>query len=259
VNVGPTFEANAKTTEVVKPRMSTFDNPAEFAQTTAVFCPALGDHRLDAALAKFLAMRLGVIATVCVNDLGLLKRPATYAANRWNGVKQWQQLGDVVAIRASEDRADRNAIGVYEDVVLGTWSRAIRGVRTSFSPAPTARTDEESTAAREKSSSPASRNFASSSSCNRFHTPAFCQSRNRRQQVDPDPNPNLVDRSRQRIPVLSTNRMPFSAARFATGNRPGYFLRRGLGEGSNGSISVHNSSSTIGAPILGSSCSGGQG
>jgi hypothetical protein len=28
VNVGPTFEANAKTTEVVKPRMSTFDNSA---------------------------------------------------------------------------------------------------------------------------------------------------------------------------------------------------------------------------------------
>lgn len=259
MNVGPTFEANAKTTEVVKPSMSTFDNPAEFAQATAVFCPALGDHRLDASLAKFLAMCLRVIATVCVDDLWLLKRPTTYAANRWNGVKQRQQLGDIVAIRASEDHADRNAIGVYEDVVLGTWSRAIRGVRTSFSPAPTARTGEESTAAREKSSSPASRNFASSSSCNRFHTPAFCQSRNRRQQVEPDPNPNLVDRSRQRIPVLSTNRMPFSAARFETGNRPGYFLRRGLGEGSNGSISVHSSSSTIGAPILGSSCSGGQG
>lgn len=94
MNVGPTFEANAKTTEVVKPRMSTFDNPAEFSQTTAVFCPAPGNHRLDAALAKFLAMRLGVIATVCVDNLGFLKRPATYAANRWNGVDQWQQLGD---------------------------------------------------------------------------------------------------------------------------------------------------------------------
>lgn len=48
VNVGPTFEANAKATEVVKPRMSRFDDPAEFSQTTAVFCPALGHHRLDA-------------------------------------------------------------------------------------------------------------------------------------------------------------------------------------------------------------------
>jgi hypothetical protein len=52
MNVSPTFEANAKTTEVVKPRMSTFDNPAEFAQTAAVFGPALGDYRFDAALAR---------------------------------------------------------------------------------------------------------------------------------------------------------------------------------------------------------------
>ena len=259
MNVGATFEANTKTTEVVKPRMSTFDNPAEFAQTTAVLCPALGNHRLDAALAKLLAMRLGVIATVCVDDFGLLKRSATYAAHRWNGVNEWQQLSDVIAIRACHDRADRNAVSVYQDVVLGTWSRAIRGVRTSFSPAPTARTEEESTAAREKSSSPASRNFASSSSCNRFQTPAFCQSRNRLQQVEPEPKPNFVDTSRQRIPVLSTNRMPFSAALFATGNRPGYFLRRGFGVGSNGSIRAHSSSSTIGAPILGSRCSDGQG
>lgn len=253
MNVGPTFETNAKTTEVVKPSMGTFDHPAEFSQATAVFCPALGNHRLDAAITKFLAMRLGVIATVGVDDFRFLKRPAAHAADRWNGVYQGQQLGDVVTIRAGQDHADGNAIGVYEDVMLGTWSRAIRGVRARFSPAPTARTDEESTAAREKSSSPASRNFASRSSCSRFHTPAFCQSRNRRQQVEPEPNPNLVDRSRQRIPVLSTNKMPFSAARFATGKRPGYFLRRGFGAGSNGSISAHNSSSTSGAPILGSS------
>jgi len=72
--LGPTFEANAKTTEVVKPRMRTLDNPSEFAQTTAVLCPAPGNHRLDAALAKFLAMRLGVVATICVDDLGFLLR-----------------------------------------------------------------------------------------------------------------------------------------------------------------------------------------
>jgi len=53
--------------------------------------------------------------------------------------------------------------------------------------------------------------------------------------------------------------MPFSAARFATGSRPGYFLRRGFGVGSNGSIIAHRSSSTIGAPILVSSCSDDQG
>ncbi|MGF6666194.1 hypothetical protein QF000_007927 [Paraburkholderia atlantica] len=259
MNVGAPIEADTETTEVVKPRMRTFNNPAEFAQTTAVFRAAPGDYRLDAALAQPLTMRLGVVATVRIDDLRLLKRPTAYAANGWNSVNERQQLGDVITVRCGQDCADGNAIGIYENVVLGTGSRAIGGVRTSFSPAPTARTDDESTAAREKSSSPASRNLASSSSCNCFHTPAFCQSRKRRQQVDPEPNPNLVDRSRQRIPVLSTNRMPFRAARFETGNRPGYFLRRGFGAGSNGSISVHNSSSTIGALILGSGCSDNQG
>jgi hypothetical protein len=174
-------------------------------------------------------------------------------------VLEWCKLGDIIAVRAGQDCADGNAIGIDKDMVLGTWSRAIRGVRASFSPAPTARTDDESTTAREKSSSPASRNLASKSSCKRVHTPAFCQSRRRRQQVEPEPNPNLVDRSRQRMPVLSTNRMPLSAARFETGSRPGYFLRRGFGAGSNGSISAHSSSSTIGALILGSSCSDDQG
>jgi hypothetical protein len=70
-------------------------------------------------------------------------------------------LGDVVAVLSGQGRTDGDAIGIDEDVMFGTGSRAIRGVRASFSPAPTARTDDESTAAREKSSRPASRNFAS--------------------------------------------------------------------------------------------------
>ncbi len=179
MNVGATLKPNAKTTEVLKPRVSTFDNPAKFAQITAVRCPARGNLRLDASLAKILPMRLGVVAANCTDNLGFLTRLATYAANRWNGVDQWQQLGDVVAIRARQDRADGNTFGINEDVVLG----AIRGVLSGFSPAPTACTDEESTAARDKSSSPTSRNFTSSSSCNRFQTPCLCQSRNCLQQA----------------------------------------------------------------------------
>jgi hypothetical protein len=249
VNVGPTLKANAKTTKVVEPCVSTLDHPAEFAQSAAVFSATPGDHRFDAALAKPLTMRLRVVATICVDDLRLLKRSAARATNGWNRVNERQQLGNVVAIRAGQDCTDGDAIGVDEDVMLGTWSRAICGVRASFSPAPTARTDDESTAARVKSSSPASRNFASSNSCNVFHTPAFCQSRKRLQQVGPEPNPNFVDRSHQRIPVLNTNRMPFSAARSEIGSRPGYFLRRGFGGGSKGSINAHSSSSIIGAPI----------
>jgi hypothetical protein len=249
VNVGPTLEANAKTTTVVEPCVSTLGQPAEFAPSVAVFSAASGNHWFDAALAKPLTMLLGVVASICVDDFGFLKRPVARAANGWDGINERQRLSDVVSIRAGQDCANGNAIGVDEDMVRGTWSRAIRAVRASFSPAPTARTDDESTAAREQSSSPAPRNFASTNSSNAFQTPAFCQSRKRLQQGDPEPNPNLADRSHQRIPVLNTNRMPFSAARFETASRPGYLLRCGFGGGSKGSINAHSSSSIIGTPI----------
>lgn len=157
MNVGATLEANAKTTKVMEPCVSTLDHPAKFAETTAVLGLALCDYRLDAAFAKFPAMWFGVVAAIGVNDFGLLKRLATYTANRRNSIDERQQLRNVVAIRARQDSTDGDAIGIDENVMFGTGSRVIRGVRASFSSASTARTNDESTAAREKSSWPADR------------------------------------------------------------------------------------------------------
>jgi hypothetical protein len=140
MNVRAAFEANAKTTETMEPRVSPFDDPTAFAEAATVFGAAPCDDRPDAALAKSATMRIGIVATVGVNDLGLAKRPTACAANLRDGVDQRQQLRDIVAIRACQNRADRNAVCVYEHVVFGPRSRAIRGVRPSFWPAPTART-----------------------------------------------------------------------------------------------------------------------
>lgn len=123
VNVSSTIEANTKTTEVVEPRVSAFNHPAEFPQTAAMFSTTLRDHRLDAALAKSLTMRVGIVATIGIDDLGLLKRPAAHAANRRDRVNKRQQLGNVVAVRTGQDHADGNAVCVDEDVVFGTGSR----------------------------------------------------------------------------------------------------------------------------------------
>ncbi|KHJ64817.1 transposase, partial [Burkholderia glumae] len=145
---------------MVEPGMRTFDHPTILAQTTAMLGPALGDHGLDTAFAQRATMSGGIVAAIGVDDAGLLKRSATNAANGWNRINERQQLRDVVGVRASQDRNERNAVGVYEDVVLGTGSRAIGGVRASFSPAPTARTDDESTAAYDRSIWPAARNLS---------------------------------------------------------------------------------------------------
>jgi hypothetical protein len=130
--------------------MSPFDDPTEFAGAAAVFGAALGDDRSDATLAKSAAMRVGVVAALGVDDLGLAKRSAAYASNRRDGVDQRQQLRDIVAIRAGQDDAERNAGRVYEDVVFGSWSCPIGGIRPSYWPASRDRTDDELIAAYEK-------------------------------------------------------------------------------------------------------------
>ena len=187
--------------------MSPFNDPSEFAQPTAMFSAASCDHRFDVAFAQSSTMRIAIVTTIGIDDLGSPKWSTARAADRGNRVDERHQLGDVVAVRAAQDGAD------------------------------------------ERSICPASRNFSSSSSCSRSHTPALRQSFSRRQQVAPDPKPNRVGRWFHRRPVSNTNRMPFNAARSDMRGRPGSSLCRGLGSGSNGSISVHNSSSMMRAIV----------
>lgn len=132
-------------------------------------------------------------------------------------------------------------------MVLGTWSRAIYGVRHSFRPAPIARARR----------------------IDNHMTSLFGQLRAVRQAavrvVDPkrqllashvsgangsprSRKPFLqVDRVRARPCVAHT--MLLNAARSGTGLRPGNLWRRAFGLGSNGSILSHNLSSMIGLSI----------
>lgn len=59
MNVSSTIEANAKTTEVVEPRVSPFNDPSEFAQPTPMFSAGPCDHRFDAVVAQLSTMRIG--------------------------------------------------------------------------------------------------------------------------------------------------------------------------------------------------------
>ncbi|ALX43627.1 transposase [Burkholderia humptydooensis] len=234
---------------MMQPSMSTFDDPTDFSKATTVRLTAPRDAGGDVALVKDASVFVVVVTTVGVDAGRTAQRPSTHAADRHNGLDQRNQLGDVVTIGAGQDCRDRRSVGVGGDVVLRPGSSSIGGVRASFSPAPTARIDDESTTTREKSIFSAARSFASSTACSRSHTPACCQSRSLRQQLTPEPHPISDGKSRQRMPVFSTKRMPVKAARSATGLRPGYLKRRGFGGGSSASISAHSSSSMIGLPI----------
>lgn len=233
----------------MQPGMSTFDDPTDFSKATTVRVTAPRDAGGDVALVKDASVFIVVVTTVGVDAARTAQRPSTHAADRHDGLDQRNQLGDVVAIGAGQDCRDRRSVGVGCNVVLRTGSRSNGGVRASFSPAPTARIDDESTTTREKSIFSAARSFAGGTACSRSHTPTCCQLRSLRQQLTPEPHPISAGKSRHRMPVFSTNRMPVSAARSGTGLRPGYLKRRGFAGGSSGSISAHSSSSMIDFPI----------
>ncbi len=249
MNVGAPLEAGAQTTECMQPGMSSLDDPTDLPESTAVRLATRGDQGRDAGSMKRSTIFVVVAGAVSVDPTWLAQGTASASPDSGNRFNQGQELGNAVAVRAGQDARDWRAVGVGGDVVLGTGSRTIGGARSRFWLAPTARTEEESMMTREKSMRSAARSFANKISCRRSHTPALCQSCSRRQQLTPEPQPISLGSSFQRMPLLSTNRMPVNAARSDTGMRPGYRNRRGLAGGRSGSISAHNSSSMIGFPI----------
>jgi len=127
----------------------------------------------------------------------------------------------LVSELAGERPGERNPAGVYEQVVLAAGPAAIDRAGTRFGAPFFACRWLESATARDQSISPAACSSASSSSCSRSHTPACCQSRNRRQAVIPQPKPSSCGRCSQPIPVCSTNKIPCNTKRSSSGLRPG--------------------------------------
>jgi len=78
VNVATTIESDTMAPEVVEPRASPFYHPAEFVQTAAMFRSTPCDHRSAATITQAVAMCVGVVAAIAVNDLGLARRSMSH-------------------------------------------------------------------------------------------------------------------------------------------------------------------------------------
>ena len=59
-----------------------------------------------------------IVTSVALNDPGLRKRAARFAGDARDGVNQRVQLGDIVAVGASEDYRERDALRFCDEVVL---------------------------------------------------------------------------------------------------------------------------------------------
>jgi hypothetical protein len=245
MNLRAFFIPNFKSSILVQPRDATLNNPAIYSQTTAIFCSTLCQKRFNAFLTKFHAMGFGIVTAVTQYTVRLAPRATDFTCHRRNAINQRQQLCNIMPIGSGQFNGQWKPISIGYQMVFRAFFTAIRGVWAGFCPPKTARTEDESTMAREKSIWSAWCSLFSRVWCILSHTPAFCQSRNLLQQVIPQPHPISLGRSSHPMPVLRTNKIPVSVSLSETDFRPGYLNLRFF-FGSIGSIISHNLSSSIG-------------
>jgi hypothetical protein len=249
--IGSPLVGHTEATTAEQPGERALDHPAVPTQPLAGVNPPSGNPRSDTPSAESAAEVRRIVGLIRVQ----LGRPfagppwlSPRADNRRDGVDQRKELSRVVGIGCREPHGQGDAIAIDDEVVFRSRFTAVDWVAASLLTPLLARTLSESTLARFQSMPAWSPSQLSSVSCKRFQTPTCCQSRNRRQQVVPLPQPNSFGSKRHGQPVRRTKTIPPSVARFGTGGRPP--LGFGGSFGSRGSIASQRSSETRGEAFM---------
>src|SRR5215212_3142363 len=241
------FIAHAQATEAREPSESALHDPAMAPQPLATLDLAPGDARRNPPLAAFRPTVCGVVALVPVQFGGAAAGPAQRALDRDHRIQQTRQRQAIRTVGGAQAEREWETLAVDQQMVLAARLAAIRRIRAgNFAPL-FAGTSRLSTLARDQSISSAIPSWSSSARCRPSHTPASCQSRNRRQHVTPLPQPISLGNSAQGMPLRSTNKMPVSVARGGIGGRPPFGF--GGPGGSSGSMKRHSTSLTNGLLI----------
>ena len=132
MHLGSTVVADEESAALVQPGEGALDHPAFAPEPRAVLGLAARDHRLDATRPELAAMALGVIAAVGNESLRTPPRPADTAAHCRDGVDEREQLGDVVAVAASEPPGQWQPGAVGQEMVLGARTAPVDRARTRF-------------------------------------------------------------------------------------------------------------------------------
>jgi hypothetical protein len=97
-------------------------------------------------------VRLGVVGAVRKNCQRSSAWASALPALGRDRLDERQELGDVVAVGAREQAGERDAVSVGDQVALAAGSAAVDGARSGLSAPKSARKEDESQTAREKSS-----------------------------------------------------------------------------------------------------------
>ena len=238
--VEPALVADGQAAEAVDPCECPLDDPPVLAQPLAALDAAACDPVFDPAPEAGATTAAVIVGLVGMQFVRPATRSARLAWDGWHCVKQVLEEPAVVSVGAGQQESERDAAPVRDKVALGACLAAVRWVRPRSGAPLFAAMDALSMQARLQSIRSAWRRRRSSSRCSRSHTPVCCQSRSRRQQVIPDPQPISRGSISHGMPERSTKRIPLKAARGGITGRPPLGL--GRSGGNSGSITDQSSS-----------------
>lgn len=249
MDISSTLKPDPQTAETFQPRQSALHDPAMFAQVRMGIHSPAAKARGNASFLQCQAMAVTVVTPVCMQFDGSVSQHSIWPRQCRDGIHHFQQHGNVTYIGGGMPYCERDSLGVDHKMALRARFSAIRRIWAGFFAPPGAGTLPASMLARDQSIWSDRDNRSNNTRCSCSHTPASCQSRNRRQQVMPLPQPSSGGSISQGIPVLNTNRIPVKTARLLRRGRPPLGL--GGSGGRRGSMICHNSSliSTFAIPL----------
>jgi hypothetical protein len=244
VNIGSSFITNRQPPIAVEPGQRALNHPAMATEPFAGVDTLTGDADADVAATQRLATAWIVIPFVGMQLGGALAAPSIGLPDEGNGIEQLLEDDGVVAVGSAQERGERAAAALDHNMALRARFAAIRRGGTDEVAPFLAGILALSKEARLQSIWSASPRRSSNSRCSRSQTPASCQSRKRRQQVTPEPQPSSGGSISQGMPLFRTKMIPVKQARSGTRGRPPLGL--GGSGGNSGATRAHSSSLTNG-------------
>ena len=190
MNVVSFFIADTKSTVVEQPMKRGFDDAAKGSQPAAVLRPALGDERNNSTATERVAnLLLGVIGPIGQQRQRASASSSVGLFDARDGIDQRHGHLRIVDVGCGVLYGQRRSCRIGNQMSFCAVFPAIRRVRSRFDPPKTARAEQLSINAAHHSIWLDSPKASSRDRHNFFHAPAACQSRRRRQQVIPHPQP----------------------------------------------------------------------
>src|ERR671938_524061 len=239
--------AHGEAAELGQPGQRALHDPAVPAQAGAALDSLAGNAALDTPPLQGDPTGRAVIRLVGVQLVRTLAGPSTGPLDRLDAIDQRGEDASIRPIRRRQPHCEGDAVALDHNVALAARFAAIRRIRPGLLAPLLAGAKALSTLARRQSILSASPKRSKTDWCKRAHTPACCQSRKRRQQVTPLPQPSSWGNISQGMPLLSTKRIPVKAARSGTRGRPPFGL--GGSGGNSGLMLSHRASLTNGLLI----------